>query len=182
MPCVMKLTRPFKPNVAVCGGISSEAQPLGCLQAPSCLSPLQKSLSGHPDIGQGKQGHELGGVLGAAPIAHLVPAKSRQKPVSNKASSAPRSDSPNHGCRQSMRSIIARSNGGRPVLATGACGAMNASSSLQGMTCAILSSRICLRFRRVLRSRPRSVCFMPESLAIYLPQLGGLKASFEHSP
>ena len=57
---------------ARCDRLFTASQPLGFLQAHSGLIPLQKSLPDHPDIGQGKQGHELGRVLGNAPVARLV--------------------------------------------------------------------------------------------------------------
>ena len=41
------------------------------------------------------------------------------------------------------------------------------SKSGQGMTCSISSSKICLRARRVIRSKPRSFCFIPSLPAIY---------------
>ena len=79
--------------------------------------------------------------------------------ISNKASSAARSDSPNHCCKQWMRSIISRSKGGRPVLATGAHTAINATSSAHGITCPISSGSTSLQVRRVLRFRPRPLLF-----------------------
>ena len=68
----MKHTRQLHPALVVSSDISAEFQPLGCLQAHSCLGPLQKYLSGHPDIGQRKQRQELGRVLGQPAIANLA--------------------------------------------------------------------------------------------------------------
>ena len=59
---------------------------------------------------------------------------------------------------------------------------INANSSPHGMTCSISSSRICLRVRRMLRSRPRSFCFMPSMPAIYVPPIQLIGESFEHDP
>ena len=71
MSRLMKRQRQLHPFLAVCGGFSPELQPSGCLQAHSCLSPLHKPASGHPDIGQRKQRDELCGVFLQPPIAHL---------------------------------------------------------------------------------------------------------------
>ena len=60
----------------------------------------------------------------------------------------------------SLESMADRANGGRPVLATGACGSMSASNCAQGTTCSISSSNTRLRVRRQLRSMARLVCFM----------------------
>ena len=72
MSRLMKRQRQLHPFLAVCGGFSPELQPSGCLQAHSCLSPLHKPASGHPDIGQRKQRDELCGVFLQSPIAHLA--------------------------------------------------------------------------------------------------------------
>ena len=68
----MKRPRQLQPILAVFADISTEWQPLGHLQAHSCLHPLQKHLSDHPDIGQGKQGHKLCGVLDQPAVTHLA--------------------------------------------------------------------------------------------------------------
>jgi len=53
------------------GRLSPELQPFGCMQTHSCLRPLQKPASGHPDIGQRKQGDELRRVFLQPAIANL---------------------------------------------------------------------------------------------------------------
>ena len=58
------------PKVAA-GRFSPVLQPFGCLQAHSCLCPLQKPASGHPGIGLRKQGEELCGVFLEPAIAHF---------------------------------------------------------------------------------------------------------------
>ena len=72
MSRLMKRARQLQPISAVSGDISTEVQPLGRLQAHSCLHPLQKHLPGHPDIGQRKQGNELSRVLSQPAIAGLA--------------------------------------------------------------------------------------------------------------
>jgi len=89
-----------------------------------------------------------------------------------------RSDSPNHCCKQWMRSIICRSNGGRPVLAKGACPAISVTSSTYGITNDISSSSTSLRVRRVLNFRPRSCCFMPLLFAKRASQTIGVCEEF----
>ena len=69
---MMKRQRQLQSNLSISGDISAETQPIGCLQAHSCLSPLQKYLSGHPDIGQHKQRHKLCRVFGQPAIANLA--------------------------------------------------------------------------------------------------------------
>ena len=72
MSRLMKRPRQLQPILAVFADISTEWQPLGHLQSHSCLHPLQKHLSDHPDIGQGKQGHKLCGVLDQPAVTHLA--------------------------------------------------------------------------------------------------------------
>ena len=68
---LMKRLRQLRLPKVVAGRFSPVLQPFGCLQAHSCLRPLQKPASGHPDIGQRKQGEELCGVLFETAIAHF---------------------------------------------------------------------------------------------------------------
>ena len=72
MSRLMKRQRISQPFLTVSGSFPTASQPFGCFQAHSCLGPLPKCLSDHPDIGQGKQRDELSRVLGKAPITHLV--------------------------------------------------------------------------------------------------------------
>ena len=71
MSRLMKRSRRLHPVLVLSSDISAELDSLGCLQAHSCQVPLQKYLSGHPDIGQRKLGYELCCVLGQPAIANL---------------------------------------------------------------------------------------------------------------
>lgn len=71
----MKRSRQSRRFPPVCRDFSPQSQPFGCFQAQSCLGPPPKNLPGHPNIGQGKQGHELCGVLCQSAIANVAVAE-----------------------------------------------------------------------------------------------------------
>ena len=66
----MKRHHQQHPVLAKSGGFSPELRPFGSLQSHSYLCPLQKSASGHPNIGQRKQSDELRRVFLEPAIAH----------------------------------------------------------------------------------------------------------------
>jgi hypothetical protein len=53
------------------GEFSPELRCYAGLQTHSCLRPLHKVLSGHPDVGQRKQGDELRRVFLQPAVAHF---------------------------------------------------------------------------------------------------------------
>ncbi len=71
MSRLMKRLRQLRLPKVAAGRFSPVLQPFGCLQAHSCLCPLQKPASGNPDIGQRKQGEELCCVFLEPAIAHF---------------------------------------------------------------------------------------------------------------
>lgn len=89
------------------------------------------------------------------------PANCRYSGTSNSASSIATSDSPNHCCSKWMRNIASTPNGGRPLSLRGACGSISANNALHGTTRFISSRNLPLRVLRLVRSKPRSVRFMP---------------------
>ena len=71
MSRLMKRQRQQHPVLAKSGGFSLELRPFGRLQSYSCLCPLQKPASGHPNIGKRKQSDELCSVFLEPAIAHF---------------------------------------------------------------------------------------------------------------
>jgi hypothetical protein len=71
MSRLMKRQRQLHPVLAESGGFSSELRHFGRLQPHSCLHPLQKPASDHPNIGERKQGDELRSVFLKPTVAHF---------------------------------------------------------------------------------------------------------------
>jgi hypothetical protein len=61
---------------AVLERLQPHSRPFDRLRAHSCLRPhVQKSFAHHPDVGQCKQRHQVGSVLGQPPVLDLDVAK-----------------------------------------------------------------------------------------------------------
>ena len=68
---LLKRLRRLRPSETNTGRFSGLLWPFGDLQTHSCRRPVHKPASGHPDVGQRKQGDELRRVFGKTPVADL---------------------------------------------------------------------------------------------------------------
>lgn len=71
MSRLMKCQRQQHPVLAESGSFLAELWPFGRSQPHSCLHPLQKPVSGHPNIGGCKQGDELRSVFLGPKVTHF---------------------------------------------------------------------------------------------------------------